>query len=671
MRLLVLSCVALIVWQGFVRTKADGFAAVSGTGWTDISQLQSNCDIPGYFVNSADCSRFYICVDHSTPEHRLLLRYDFDCPGGLAFDESQKICNYPGPSGCVYNGGGGGSGGSGGGGWGWSKNPGIFQSTSTVSKGPSWGTPTRNPVVGSGTIFRVSTGGSGGGGVVRIPSAPAGYPANPTVNLPSQQVLQVPPPQWESYRIQSTNPGVFESAKVTGGTSGGWEANRVLQPLNTGVFQSARLTPNAPNSVSWSASKVTPGNPGVFQSNRVTQVPQAEWEVPREFPAPPQTQTVFQQKVVEGHSGSWQGDRGNPAPANAAINWEEIRVSQTPAPANPAIEQGRGWESIRVSTSPAPANPAIGHGQGWESIRVSPSPAPANPAIGQGVRWESYRVSSSPAPANPAIGQGVRWESISASPSPAPSNPSQGQRIDWESLRGSPPPAPANPAVGQNYIYQVNTGPKTIQVQPPGAWQTTRFQGGWNSPEAANPSINIRGQSPAPANPGFALPGGTGQWNNVRITQIPSGYAWQTNSVVKEQQNAETAVSTQSTPVETTSTGDFSIVQQVINEEQQGGGGGDAGKSHIQQIYENKEKQNANNALPANTSEKQVGPQQSNSVDLSNPVYQIIASRNSAVKGRIIVLYAPINSAGKREVPVVEVQVENTDDSGESAENQQ
>ncbi|OXA64375.1 uncharacterized protein LOC110863074 [Folsomia candida] len=65
--------------------------SVPGFGW-DPHLKGSTCVDPGYFVNPHDCTRFFRCVDHSTSEGPLLIRYDFDCPHGTVFDEGAKVC---------------------------------------------------------------------------------------------------------------------------------------------------------------------------------------------------------------------------------------------------------------------------------------------------------------------------------------------------------------------------------------------------------------------------------------------------------------------------------------------------------------------------------------------------------------------------------------------------
>ncbi|XP_015913629.2 mucin-22 [Parasteatoda tepidariorum] len=54
----------------------------------------SKCQDEGYFRNPSDCNRFYRCVDFSG-EKQEFVRYDFKCPDGLVFDETNNVCNWP------------------------------------------------------------------------------------------------------------------------------------------------------------------------------------------------------------------------------------------------------------------------------------------------------------------------------------------------------------------------------------------------------------------------------------------------------------------------------------------------------------------------------------------------------------------------------------------------
>ncbi|CAL8087119.1 unnamed protein product [Orchesella dallaii] len=74
---------------------------LSQATWWKKHAAQLSCSEPGYFVNPADCHKFYRCVDRSTWSSPKLVRYDFDCPNGMAFDTSVSVCSTPGPSGCA------------------------------------------------------------------------------------------------------------------------------------------------------------------------------------------------------------------------------------------------------------------------------------------------------------------------------------------------------------------------------------------------------------------------------------------------------------------------------------------------------------------------------------------------------------------------------------------
>ncbi|GFW66259.1 uncharacterized protein TNCV_1711581 [Trichonephila clavipes] len=64
----------------------------SSSGGDDIE-----CVEEGYFRHPDDCNRFYRCVDFSH-EGKEFVRYDFNCPEGLVFDESSSVCTWPNPS---------------------------------------------------------------------------------------------------------------------------------------------------------------------------------------------------------------------------------------------------------------------------------------------------------------------------------------------------------------------------------------------------------------------------------------------------------------------------------------------------------------------------------------------------------------------------------------------
>lgn len=51
-----------------------------------------------YPVVSSGCASYYSCVYTGTSYQQI---YFFDCPPGLIFDSSQKICNYPSEVACA------------------------------------------------------------------------------------------------------------------------------------------------------------------------------------------------------------------------------------------------------------------------------------------------------------------------------------------------------------------------------------------------------------------------------------------------------------------------------------------------------------------------------------------------------------------------------------------
>ncbi|GFT69537.1 uncharacterized protein NPIL_500371 [Nephila pilipes] len=63
------------------------------------------CEEEGYFRHPDDCNRFYRCVDFSH-EGKEFVRYDFNCPEGLVFDESNSVCAWPDQSAPCKSGGG-------------------------------------------------------------------------------------------------------------------------------------------------------------------------------------------------------------------------------------------------------------------------------------------------------------------------------------------------------------------------------------------------------------------------------------------------------------------------------------------------------------------------------------------------------------------------------------
>ncbi|GIY29046.1 hypothetical protein CEXT_373481 [Caerostris extrusa] len=58
------------------------------------AESENGCSKEGFFRNKEDCNKFYRCVDFSG-EGQEFVRYDFACPEGLVFDESNSVCNWP------------------------------------------------------------------------------------------------------------------------------------------------------------------------------------------------------------------------------------------------------------------------------------------------------------------------------------------------------------------------------------------------------------------------------------------------------------------------------------------------------------------------------------------------------------------------------------------------
>ncbi|GIY83676.1 hypothetical protein CDAR_171171 [Caerostris darwini] len=58
------------------------------------AESDNGCSKEGFFRNKEDCNKFYRCVDFSG-EGQEFVRYDFACPEGLVFDESNSVCNWP------------------------------------------------------------------------------------------------------------------------------------------------------------------------------------------------------------------------------------------------------------------------------------------------------------------------------------------------------------------------------------------------------------------------------------------------------------------------------------------------------------------------------------------------------------------------------------------------
>lgn len=461
----------------------DNSAAVPGTGWTDISQLESNCQVPGYFVNPSDCSRFYVCVDHSTSEKHLLLRYDFECPAGLAFDEAGSICNYPGPTGCISNGGG----------WGWGKDPGFWQNSITIQKHPvnSWGVAVAGKVPVGGTPI-VATGPPpvvhGGWGVkvtpTPTPAAPP-VPANPQVNLP---VLHGPTPTptvgWESHRIYPVTNTVFQSVKVPHGHRGGWSPSKVVVG-DTGVFQGVKVTHSGNGVVAWGTSKVIPVESTAFiQTPRVTPVPQAEWVTPTPLPAVSHAEVHIR--------GGWNGVKVAPTPVPLVQEGWAVTPTPTPVPANPVVH----YEGVRVTPSPVPvpANPVV-HFQGVQ-VTPSPVPFPVNSVVHGG--WQPSKVTPVPyVPANPVVHGG--WGPVKVRPAPISVN--HVVQGGWEGVKVTPVPFLANQMVHGGGWADAKVRPYPLPANPV-------VHGGWGGAKVTT--------VPIPANP-VVYQG----WGGVKVTPTP------------------------------------------------------------------------------------------------------------------------------------------------------
>ncbi|XP_014295434.2 uncharacterized protein LOC103571413 [Microplitis demolitor] len=58
-------------------------------------QTEFSCPRQGYFVHPHSCNRFYRCVKFNQQVENYSV-FEFDCPAGLAFDESTDVCVWPG-----------------------------------------------------------------------------------------------------------------------------------------------------------------------------------------------------------------------------------------------------------------------------------------------------------------------------------------------------------------------------------------------------------------------------------------------------------------------------------------------------------------------------------------------------------------------------------------------
>ncbi|KAG8188925.1 hypothetical protein JTE90_014977 [Oedothorax gibbosus] len=64
------------------------------TSGEDGNSSGGECTEAGFFRNPDDCGKFYRCVDFNG-DGQQFVRYDFDCPEGLTFDEVNSVCNWP------------------------------------------------------------------------------------------------------------------------------------------------------------------------------------------------------------------------------------------------------------------------------------------------------------------------------------------------------------------------------------------------------------------------------------------------------------------------------------------------------------------------------------------------------------------------------------------------
>lgn len=57
-------------------------------GGSESEQAKPKCEKPGFFRSPQSCNKFYRCTDD-------LRLFNFDCPGGLVFNEELSICDWP------------------------------------------------------------------------------------------------------------------------------------------------------------------------------------------------------------------------------------------------------------------------------------------------------------------------------------------------------------------------------------------------------------------------------------------------------------------------------------------------------------------------------------------------------------------------------------------------
>ncbi|GBN37134.1 hypothetical protein AVEN_201880-1, partial [Araneus ventricosus] len=63
-------------------------------GSTESSTKSGECEEEGFHRHPDDCNKFYRCVDFAG-DGQSYTKYDFECPEGLVFDETNNVCNWP------------------------------------------------------------------------------------------------------------------------------------------------------------------------------------------------------------------------------------------------------------------------------------------------------------------------------------------------------------------------------------------------------------------------------------------------------------------------------------------------------------------------------------------------------------------------------------------------
>ncbi|GBN16366.1 hypothetical protein AVEN_132805-1 [Araneus ventricosus] len=77
------------------KTDSSSSTTTSGGGsGTRRGGGDPECTQAGFFRHPKDCNKFYRCVDFAGTGESYV-RYDFDCPEGLHFDEVNSTCNWP------------------------------------------------------------------------------------------------------------------------------------------------------------------------------------------------------------------------------------------------------------------------------------------------------------------------------------------------------------------------------------------------------------------------------------------------------------------------------------------------------------------------------------------------------------------------------------------------